>query len=106
MIWVGEGYNCENAREDPGNCNPLNLHHGFPNETEEEFNALYDFLTEMKFDRVGVFPYYLEEGTPSAEYGDTVPDEVKTRRVDLLMKHQQEISHEINRSFIGKTWMC
>jgi ribosomal protein S12 methylthiotransferase len=76
---------------------------GFPNETEEEFTALYDFLTEMKFDRVGVFPYYLEEGTSSAAYGDTVPEEIKTQRVDLLMKHQQEISHEINRSFIGKT---
>ncbi len=76
---------------------------GFPGETEAEFNALYDFLEEIKFDRVGVFPYYLEEGTSSAAYGDTVPEAVKTERVDRLMRRQQEISHEINRAFIGKT---
>ncbi len=75
---------------------------GFPEETDEEFMTLYDFLTEMKFDRVGVFPYYLEEGTSSAAYGDTVPEVIKTQRVDFLMRHQQEISYEVNRSFIGK----
>ena len=75
---------------------------GFPEETDEEFMALYDFLTEMKFDRVGVFPYFLEEGTSSAAYGDTVPEEIKTQRVDFLMRHQREISYKVNRSFIGK----
>ncbi len=76
---------------------------GFPGETESEFAALYDFLEEMKFDRVGVFPYYPEEGTASAALGDTVPEAVKNERLDLLMRRQQEISHAINRSFIGKT---
>ncbi len=75
---------------------------GFPGETEEEFMVLHDFLTEMKFDRVGVFPYYLEEGTSSAALGDTVPEKIKTQRVDFLMRNQQEISHKINRTFIGK----
>ncbi|HOP02124.1 MAG TPA: 30S ribosomal protein S12 methylthiotransferase RimO [Flexilinea sp.] len=75
---------------------------GFPNETEEEFETLYDFLNEMKFDRVGVFPYSFEKGTASAVYGDTVPEEVKQERLDRLMKLQQGISKEINRKFIGK----
>ena len=75
---------------------------GFPNETEEEFETLYDFLNEMKFDRVGVFSYSFEEGTASAIYGDTVPEEVKRERLDRLMKLQQGISREINRKFIGR----
>ena len=75
---------------------------GFPNETEEEFETLYDFLNEMKFDRVGVFSYSFEKGTASAVYGDTVPEEVKQERLDRLMKLQQGISKEINRKFIGK----
>jgi ribosomal protein S12 methylthiotransferase len=75
---------------------------GFPNETEEEFETLYDFLDEMKFDRVGVFSYSFEEGTASAVYGDTVPEEVKRERLDRLMKLQQGISREINRKFIGR----
>jgi len=75
---------------------------GFPNETEEEFETLYDFLNEMKFDRVGVFSYSFEKGTASAVYGDTVPEEVKQERLDRLMELQQGISKEINRKFIGK----
>ena len=75
---------------------------GFPNETEEEFETLYDFLNEMKFDRVGVFSYSFEKGTASAVYGDTVPEEVKQERLDRLMKLQQGISREINRKFIGR----
>ena len=50
---------------------------GFPGETEEEFTTLYQFIESMEFDRVGVFPYYPEAGTPSAELEDDVPDEVK-----------------------------
>ena len=75
---------------------------GFPGETEEEFKALYDFLAEMRFDRVGVFPYSFEANTDSAKYGDTIPEEVKQQRVDRLMSLQQGISHQINRGFIGK----
>ncbi|HOG61911.1 MAG TPA: TRAM domain-containing protein, partial [Flexilinea sp.] len=55
-----------------------------------------------KFDRVGVFSYSFEEGTASAVYGDTVPEEVKRERLDRLMKLQQGISREINRKFIGR----
>jgi len=101
MGWVRETI-CKMRERIPGIAIRSTFIAGFPEETDEEFMALYDFLTEMKFDRVGVFPYYLEEGTSSASYGDTVPEEIKTQRVDLLMRHQQEISHKVNRSFIGK----
>ncbi len=76
---------------------------GFPGETEEEFTALYQFIESMEFDRVGVFPYYQEKDTPSAAYPDDVPEEVKLDRREELYLLQQEISHDINMRFIGKT---
>lgn len=76
---------------------------GFPGETDAQFRALYDFIEEMQFDRVGVFPYYQEDGTPSAALPDDVPDEVKQARVDKIMAMQQKISRKINRSYVGKT---
>ncbi len=76
---------------------------GYPNETEEEFKALEDFLEEMRFDRVGVFKYSFEPGTFSASLGDTVPEKTKQKRYDRLMKIQQRISKQINRTFVGKT---
>ena len=76
---------------------------GFPGETEEEFTALYQFIEEMEFDRVGVFPYYAEKGTPSASLADDVPEEVKLDRREQLYLLQQEISHDINLRFVGKT---
>ena len=76
---------------------------GFPGETEEEFTALYQFIEAMEFDRVGVFPYYSEKDTPSAKYADDVPEEVKLERQEHLYLLQQEISHEVNLRFVGKT---
>ena len=76
---------------------------GFPGETEEEFTALYQFIEAMEFDRVGVFPYYAEKGTPSAALADDVPEEVKLERREQLYLLQQEISHDINMRFVGKT---
>ena len=76
---------------------------GFPGETEEEFKTLYQFIESMEFDRVGVFPYYPEAGTPSAEMEDDVPDEVKQERQEELYILQQEISHDINLRYVGKT---
>lgn len=76
---------------------------GFPGETEEEFTALYQFIEVMEFDRVGVFPYYSEKDTPSAKYADDVPEEVKLERQEHLYLLQQEISHDINLRFVGKT---
>ncbi len=76
---------------------------GFPGETDQEFETLLSFLNEMNFDRVGAFPYYPEEGTPSATMKDDVPEEVKIARKDQLMELQQGISRKLNHQFVGKT---
>jgi len=76
---------------------------GYPGESEREFEALVDFVGESRFDRVGVFVYSPEEGTPAAELPDVVPEEVKDERYDRLMSLQQEISLEINLSQVGRT---
>ena len=76
---------------------------GYPGETEEEFQALLDFTAELRFDRVGVFTFSFEPGTPSESLGDPIPHEVKKERCGRLMALQQEISLEKNKSFIGQT---
>jgi ribosomal protein S12 methylthiotransferase len=76
---------------------------GYPGETEREFAALAEFVAETRFDRVGVFVYSSEEGTPAAELPDPVPEEVKAERYDRLMVLQQEISFEINQSQVGRS---
>ncbi len=75
---------------------------GFPGETEEQFLELYDFLKEMKLDRVGVFAYSKEEDTPAADFDGQLPEEIKEKRRDILMELQQGISLEKNREKIGK----
>ncbi|MBQ3427662.1 MAG: 30S ribosomal protein S12 methylthiotransferase RimO [Clostridia bacterium] len=74
---------------------------GFPGETDDDFNELYDFVKRMRFDRMGVFTYSREEGTPAAEFPDQVDEDVKTARLDKLMRLQQGISLELNRARIG-----
>jgi ribosomal protein S12 methylthiotransferase len=76
---------------------------GFPGETEEQFNRLLDFIEEVKFDRVGAFTYSPEEGTQAATMPGQVPDEVKQRRWEDLMRAQAEISLEKNRELVGRT---
>ncbi len=76
---------------------------GYPGETEAEFQALLDFATEVQFDRVGVFTYSHEEGTPAAELEDDVPPEVKEERRERLMKLQQPISSAKNQALVGRT---
>ena len=76
---------------------------GYPGETEREFEALVDFLGQSRFDRVGVFVYSPEEGTPAADLPHPVPEEVKAARYDQLMALQQEISLEINQAQVGRT---
>lgn len=77
---------------------------GFPGETEEEFEALCDFVRQQRFDRLGVFQYSHEEDTRAHELEDDVPAEVKADRANRLMEIQQEISFERNRAKIGKTF--
>lgn len=76
---------------------------GYPGETEEEFQTLLDFVKEIRFDRVGAFQFSFEPGTASESLGDPVPAEVKQERYDRLMSLQQDISLEINQSWVGKT---
>lgn len=75
---------------------------GFPGETDDEFAALLKFVEETRFDRVGVFTYSHEPGTPAAALPDDVPEDVKAARLDTLMKTQQPISLEKNRALVGK----
>lgn len=77
---------------------------GFPGETEEEFNELYEFISHFKFDRLGVFQYSHEEDTPAEKLNDNIPDDVKQARADRIMELQQQISLELNYSRIGKTY--
>jgi ribosomal protein S12 methylthiotransferase len=76
---------------------------GYPGETDEEFQALMDFIEEIQFDRVGAFKFSFEPGTTSEPLGDPVPAEVKEERYQRLMERQQSISLRINQSFVGKT---
>ncbi len=77
---------------------------GYPGETEADFEELCDFVREVRFERLGVFPYSEEEGTHSAEkLTDDVPEEVKQARVDRLMAIQQRVSAELNRERVGRT---
>ena len=76
---------------------------GYPGETDEEFQTLYDFVKEIRFDRVGTFQFSFEPGTTSAPLGDPVPASVKQERFERLMELQQNISLQVNQSYVGKT---
>ncbi len=77
---------------------------GYPGETEADFEELMEFVREVRFERLGVFPYSEEEGTYSArELRDDVPEAVKQERVDRIMALQNEISRENNLRRVGRT---
>ena len=75
---------------------------GFPGETEEDFDILKNFVTEMRFDRLGVFPYSQEEDTPAAEMEGQVLEKIKLQRQDEIMRLQQGIAFEKAREQIGR----
>ena len=76
---------------------------GYPDETEEDFEELVEFVEKVRFERLGVFPYSEEEGTFSArELQDNVPEEVKQERVDRIMALQNRISLEKNQARVGQ----
>ena len=77
---------------------------GYPGETEEDFQALYDFIEEQQFERVGVFQYSHEEDTRAHIVEDDVPAQVKMDRSNMIMELQQGISHEKNIAKIGQTF--
>lgn len=74
---------------------------GFPGETDEHFNNLYEFVKRTRFDRMGVFTYSQEEGTAAAKFPDQIDEAVKQERYNKLMSVQQKISLELNRAKIG-----
>ena len=77
---------------------------GFPGEDEKDFEELVEFVKEVKFDKLGVFPYSREEGTAADKLPNHLEQEVKEERRDVIMMIQQSISEEINQSKIGKTY--
>ncbi len=79
---------------------------GYPGETDEQFEHLYEFVKKMRFDKMGVFEYSREKNTASYEMSDQVPSKIKHERYKKLMALQQEISYEINQSYIGQTVPC
>ena len=86
----------------PGICIRTTLLVGHPGETEEDFEALKEWVKEMRFDRMGCFAYSDEEGTyANRHYTDDVPQEVKERRVEELMAIQQQISGELMAAKVG-----
>lgn len=80
--------------EIPDICLRTTLITGFPGETQEDYEELYRFVNEMEFDRLGVFPYSPEEGTPAALMEEQIPEEVKEARRDELMELQQAVAFE------------
>lgn len=77
---------------------------GFPGETEEDFQKLLSFVEEMQFDRLGVFPYSQEEGTPAAEMPGQISEKEKERRRNEIMELQQQIVFRKSRNYIGKVF--
>ena len=88
--------------EIPGIALRTTLIVGFPGETEEDFNVLYNFVEEMRFDRLGVFTYSQEEGTPAAKFEDQIDEKVKVKRRDAIMALQHGISQELTAAKVGK----
>ncbi len=77
---------------------------GFPGETEEDFEELYDFIKNIKFDKLGVFTYSREENTPAYNLSGQLSEEIKEHRRDKLMELQMEISEELMSNKLGKTY--
>ena len=87
----------------PGIAMRTTLIAGYPGETEEDFQEMYQWVKETRFDRLGIFAYSHEENTSAHILEDDVPDNIKQKRVDAIMELQSGISHEINQNKVGKT---
>jgi ribosomal protein S12 methylthiotransferase len=75
---------------------------GFPGETDAEFEELLDFVKDTRFQRVGVFPYSVEPGTPATRLDGHLPEEVKLERRSRLMEAQQEVAFDWGRQQVGE----
>ena len=76
---------------------------GFPGETEEDVEELFEFVKEAKFEHMGVFTYSREEDTPAYDFEDQIEEQIKQDRMDSIMREQLEINEARNRAMIGKT---
>ncbi len=79
---------------------------GYPNETEEDFEILKQWVKDQRFDRLGCFTYSHEKDTAAYDLEDSIPEEVKKARAAEIMAIQSEISKELNQAKIGKTFRC
>lgn len=86
----------------PDICIRTTLISGFPGETDKMHEEMAEFVNEMEFDRLGVFVYSLEEGTPAEQFPDQVDEEVKLARKEEIMELQREVSYENNEVLRGK----
>lgn len=87
----------------PDMCIRTTLITGFPSETEEEFKAQCDFIEDIGFDRLGVFTYSAEDGTPAAKMPNQIDEEIKAERKDYIMAVQKNVSADICSRYIGRT---
>ena len=79
---------------------------GYPSETDEQFEHLYQFVKDIRFEKMGVFEYSREKNTASYDMKDQVSAKIKHERYKKLMELQQGISYEINQKYVGKTLDC
>lgn len=87
----------------PGIALRTSLISGYPTETHEQHKELVEFVKKTRFERLGVFAYSQEDGTPAYELGDPIRKNVKTRRVNEIMQLQEEISQELNEAKVDST---
>ncbi|MEJ6776968.1 MAG: 30S ribosomal protein S12 methylthiotransferase RimO [Crocinitomicaceae bacterium] len=88
----------------PGIAIRTTLISGYPGETEEDFQEMYEWVERTGFDRLGIFTYSHEENTHAYNFEDNVPENVKRERADQIMDLQSGISHELNQKKIGQTF--
>ena len=77
---------------------------GYPGESEEDFQEMYDWVEEMKFERLGIFTYSHEENTHAYKFDDDVPPKIKKERADSIMELQSGISYKLNQKKVGKKY--
>ncbi len=88
----------------PGIALRTTLIAGYPGESDEDFQEMYDFVERSRFERLGIFTYSHEENTHAHNFKDDVPEEVKQERANAVMELQEKISFELNQEKIGKTF--
>ncbi len=103
MEWVHSTIGKMRARI-PGGALRTTFIVGYPGESDADFQMLVDFIREVEFDHLGVFPFSFESGTASAPLGDPIAEEEKFNRVEELMTLQESISLKRNQQQIGKTF--